>query len=285
MYSVHSAVSRLTLRRPASPPSDSLQTLATNRPGITSGAVAILLLAAAFNTPVVLQAQDPPPTSSEAGTLTRPDTLPRVTALEGIVVIGTRRGGRTAIESYSPVHVVSGATVRAQGGADLLDMLRTVVPAFNVNAQPIADGASIVRPPNVRNLAADHTLVLVNGQTLPPRGRHRLAGSQGFGRRPGARPVGDPLHRAAAGRGAAGRGGGPVRFRRDRRRHELRSEGRPRRVSGRGRLQTDHGGRRKTGPCGGQRGTAALRGRVREPELRVGGSGRNGPQCPARRRG
>ncbi len=170
MYSVHSATWRPTLRKQTSPPSDSLQTLATHLPRITNGAVAILLLAAAFNTPAVLQAQDPPPTSSEADTLTAADTLPGVMALEEIVVIGTRRGGRSAIESYSPVHVVSGASVRAQGGADLLDMLRTVVPAFNVNAQPIADGASIVRPPNVRNLAADHTLVLVNGKR-----RHRGA--------------------------------------------------------------------------------------------------------------
>ena len=140
-------------------------------PKTTIGAGAVLLYAAAvLSTPPCLHAQDPPPTSSEADTLSGPDTLPRVVALDEIVVVGTRRGGRTAIESYSPVHVVSGASVRAQGGADLLDMLRTVVPAFNVNAQPIADGATIVRPPNVRNLAADHTLVLVNGKR-----RHRGA--------------------------------------------------------------------------------------------------------------
>ena len=140
-------------------------------PKITIGAVAILLLAAAvFTTPPVLHAQDPPRTSSGTDTLPGADTLPRVVALEEVVVVGTRRGGRTAIESYSPVHVVSGASMRAQGGADLLDMLRTVVPAFNVNIQPIADGATIVRPPNIRNLAADHTLVLVNGKR-----RHRGA--------------------------------------------------------------------------------------------------------------
>ena len=125
-------------------------------------------------------------------------------ALEGIVVIGTRRGGRSTIESYSPVHVVSEASVRTQGGADLLDMLRTVGPAFNVNAQPIADGASIVRPPIARHLAADHTLVLVNGKPPPPRGRHRLAWFPRLRRAPtGPDPVGDPLHRAAAGRGVA----------------------------------------------------------------------------------
>ena len=126
---------------------------------------AILLLGAALSgLAPALQAQEPP------DTLSKPDTLPAVMELGEIVVVGTRRGGRTAIESYSPVHVVSGANVRAQGGADLLDLLRTVVPAFSANTQPIADGATIVRPPNVRNLAADHTLVLVNGKR-----RHRGA--------------------------------------------------------------------------------------------------------------
>ena len=129
-----------------------------------SVAALLILGAAGSATAVALRAQEPPDTLSD------PDTPARVVALEEIVVVGTRRGGRTAIESYSPVHVIGGATVRAQGSADLLDMLRTVVPAFSVNAQPIADGATIVRPPNLRNLAADHTLVLVNGKR-----RHRGA--------------------------------------------------------------------------------------------------------------
>ncbi|MDE2805392.1 MAG: TonB-dependent receptor [Gemmatimonadota bacterium] len=132
---------------------------------IPVGPAAILLLGTALSAVApALQAQEPP------DTLPDPDTVPAVMDLAEIVVVGTRRGGRTAIESYSPVHVVSGATVRAQGGADLLDLLRTVVPTFNVNTQPIADGGTIVRPPNVRNLAADHTLVLVNGKR-----RHRGA--------------------------------------------------------------------------------------------------------------
>ena len=132
---------------------------------IPAGPAAALLLATALSTVApAARAQEPP------DTLADPDTVPEVMELAEIVVVGTRRGGRTAIESYSPVHVVSGANVRAQGGTDLLDLLRTVVPAFSVNAQPIADGATIVRPPSVRNLAADHTLVLVNGKR-----RHRGA--------------------------------------------------------------------------------------------------------------
>ena len=132
----------------------------------TIRAAALLPLAAYAASPSIVRAQDPPPTPD---TLAVPDTLD-VVDLEGIVVVGTRRGGRTAIQSYSPVHVISGAAMRAQAAGDILDKLRTAVPAFNVNTQPIADGATVVRPPNVRNLAADHTLVLVNGKR-----RHRGA--------------------------------------------------------------------------------------------------------------
>ena len=89
---------------------------------------------------------------------------------ELVVVVGSRRAGLSAAESKSPVHVVDGAALRERGGTDMLDLLRDSVPSFNVNMQPIADGATIVRPPNIRNLAADHTLVMVNGKR-----RHRGA--------------------------------------------------------------------------------------------------------------
>ena len=43
-------------------------------------------------------------------------------------------------------------------------------PSFNVNIQPISDAATFARPANLRGLAPDHTLVLVNGKR-----RHRTA--------------------------------------------------------------------------------------------------------------
>ena len=90
--------------------------------------------------------------------------------IEEVVVIGSRRADLTAVESKSPVTVVGGERLRERGGSDMLDVLRDTVPSFSVNAQPIADGATVVRPPNIRNLAADHTLVLINGKR-----RHRGA--------------------------------------------------------------------------------------------------------------
>ena len=135
-----------------------------------------------------------------------------VGAIEEIVVVGTRRAGVTAAEAKSPVTVVSGEHLRGRGGTDMLDLLRDTVPSFSVNAQPIADGATIVRPPNIRNLAADHTLVMVNGKR-----RHRGAviawlvpkASEGCS---GPRPVCHPGHCPRAGGGACGWGVGAVRI-------------------------------------------------------------------------
>ena len=38
------------------------------------------------------------------------------------------------------------------------------MPSFNVATHPISGAASLVRPASLRNLAHDHTLVLVNGK-------------------------------------------------------------------------------------------------------------------------
>ena len=89
---------------------------------------------------------------------------------EELVVVGSRTEGRTVLESAVPVDLITEEEFTEQGGADLADRLRNTVPSFNVNAQPISDGGTIVRPAGLRNLAPDHTLVLVNGKR-----RHRAA--------------------------------------------------------------------------------------------------------------
>ena len=67
-------------------------------------------------------------------------------------------------------HLLAGYARVSQGSTDLAEQLRTVVPSFNISIQPISDAATIVRPANLRNLAPDHTLILVNGKR-----RHRAA--------------------------------------------------------------------------------------------------------------
>ena len=91
-------------------------------------------------------------------------------ALEGLVAVGSRARPRTVTESPVPVDVIPTADIVQQGDTDFANLLRNVVPSFNVNTQPISDAATFARPANLRGLAPDHTLILVNGKR-----RHRTA--------------------------------------------------------------------------------------------------------------
>ena len=97
-------------------------------------------------------------------------TLELAAFTQSVVVVGSRAEPRSAIESTVPVDVIRTEDLVSQGSRDLVSQLRTVIPSFNINTQPISDAATVVRPANLRNLAPDHTLVLVNGKR-----RHRSA--------------------------------------------------------------------------------------------------------------
>ena len=88
--------------------------------------------------------------------------------LDEVIVTGTRVADRSAADSPVPVDVITGSEFRDNGSTDIQEMLRTSVPSYDVNAQPISDAATIVRPANLRGLSPDNTLVLVNGKR-----RHR----------------------------------------------------------------------------------------------------------------
>ena len=88
--------------------------------------------------------------------------------IEEVIVTGTRVADRSAADSPVPVDVISGSEFRDNASTDVQDMLRTAVPSFDVNTQPISDAATISRPANVRGLSPDNVLVLVNGKR-----RHR----------------------------------------------------------------------------------------------------------------
>ena len=88
--------------------------------------------------------------------------------IENVIVTGTRMTNRSAADSTVPIDVISGDEFRQNSSSDVQDMLRTAVPSFDINAQPISDAATIVRPANLRGLSPDNVLVLVNGKR-----RHR----------------------------------------------------------------------------------------------------------------
>ena len=84
--------------------------------------------------------------------------------VEEVVVIGTRRSERSASDLAVPVDVISEQDLQAQGSSDMLDVLTSVIPSYNVGREPISDVATLVRPANLRGLSADSTLILVNGK-------------------------------------------------------------------------------------------------------------------------
>ena len=90
--------------------------------------------------------------------------------IEEVITIGTRGKPRSTTDSTAPVDVITGDDLLRQGGADASSLLRNLVPSYNVNDQPISDAATLIRPANLRGLAPDHSLVMVNG-----RRRHRAA--------------------------------------------------------------------------------------------------------------
>jgi len=90
--------------------------------------------------------------------------------VEKIAVVGSRAAPRSVGESPVPVDIIGSDEFANQGNSDMLNMLSTLVPSFNVNTQPISDAATLIRPANLRGLGPDQTLVLVNGKR-----RHRAA--------------------------------------------------------------------------------------------------------------
>ncbi|WP_115718250.1 TonB-dependent receptor plug domain-containing protein [Gallaecimonas mangrovi] len=83
---------------------------------------------------------------------------------EVIAVTGSRVAGRTAADSAAPIDIFSGQQIRQPSSNDMNEVIRRLVPSYNVETMPISDGSSFVRPANLRGLPPDETLVLVNGK-------------------------------------------------------------------------------------------------------------------------
>ena len=131
--------------------------------GLAAGSYEVTFVLPGFSAPTqTVQVSD--------GATATADVEMEVGLEERVVVVGTRAQPRSVTSSPVPVDVIRSGDFNSQGTTDLANQLRTVVPSFNINIQPISDAATIVRPANLRNLAPDHTLILVNGKR-----RHRAA--------------------------------------------------------------------------------------------------------------
>ena len=95
--------------------------------------------------------------------------------VDEIIITGSRRHAASPSDVPSPVTIIEVADLQKQGATDMIAMISKLVPSFNVTTQTISGTASVIRPPNLRGLGADHTLVLVNGKR-----RHRAANVPNF---------------------------------------------------------------------------------------------------------
>src|SRR5471030_1676388 len=85
-------------------------------------------------------------------------------SLKEVIVVGSRGGGRTKLESPVPVDVISLNQIEENTAKpDLMSQLNQAVPSFNYNKQSGADGADAIDFASLRGLGFDQTLVLVNG--------------------------------------------------------------------------------------------------------------------------
>ncbi|WP_428624443.1 TonB-dependent receptor plug domain-containing protein [Sedimenticola sp.] len=94
----------------------------------------------------------------------------QIETLEEVIVTGTRRQDRTVTQSVVPIDVFSSEDLIRQGTSDTNALFQALIPSFSVAQNSISGGTSFVRPPNLRGLPPDQTLVLVNGKR-----RHRSA--------------------------------------------------------------------------------------------------------------
>lgn len=139
-------------------------------------AAAILLALAAG--PVA--AQDAAGTNTAAS----PAKTEKTTELKAVVVTGTRTFTRTAADSLAPIDVLSPADIQATGAPDLTTALRTLLPSFNFPQPSVTDATDSTMPAQLRGLAPDQTLVLINGKRQHTTSVVNVNGSLGRGSSP-----------------------------------------------------------------------------------------------------
>lgn len=101
--------------------------------------------------------------------------------IEQISVIGSRRLGRTVEDSPVPIDIIGADSLKNSGQTETNALLSSLLPSFNFPQASLTDGSDHVRPAQLRGLAPDHTLVLVNGKRRHSNALLNLNGSTGRG--------------------------------------------------------------------------------------------------------
>ncbi|MBC7455663.1 MAG: TonB-dependent receptor [Massilia sp.] len=81
-----------------------------------------------------------------------------------VVVTGTRVANRTALDTTSPVDIISAESLKNAGTTEINQALSVALPSLNFPRPGLADGTDTIRPATLRGMAPDQTLVLVNSK-------------------------------------------------------------------------------------------------------------------------
>ncbi|HYC75471.1 TonB-dependent receptor [Brevundimonas sp.] len=103
------------------------------------------------------------------------------TAVEDVVVTGTRAPNRSRLDTLSPVDVVTAEDLRNRGTTELAAALAQAVPSLTFQRPSVTDGTDSIRPATLRGLSPDQTLVLVNGTRRHASALVNVNGSVGRG--------------------------------------------------------------------------------------------------------
>jgi iron complex outermembrane receptor protein len=101
-----------------------------------------------------------------------------------VIVTGTRASDRTEASSTSPIDIVTPEMLEATGTVELATALSRALPSLNFPRPAISDGTDAVRPVQLRGLAPDQVLVLVNGKRRNTTALINLNDTQGRGSSP-----------------------------------------------------------------------------------------------------
>ena len=103
------------------------------------------------------------------------------TAIEALVVTGSRAPARSKLDTIAPVDVVGVKEITRAGTTELAQALAFALPSLNFTRPAVTDGTDTVRPATLRGLAPDETLVLINSKRAHAAALVNLNGSIGYG--------------------------------------------------------------------------------------------------------
>jgi iron complex outermembrane receptor protein len=129
-------------------------------------------MAAVFASPAAAQST-PPPASADQQSANQQNNE--------IIVTGTRRLGRTRLDTIAPVDVLSASDLKKQGTTETAAALANVAPSIDFPRPAVTDATDAIRPATLRGLSPDQTLVLINSVRAHPSALLNINSSVGRG--------------------------------------------------------------------------------------------------------